>query len=133
MSKRAPRSLPLENLGSLITIKGTNDCLGFLFHDPEHGTYDATHGRVEVSKADADLHNQALSVALVEGLDRCRVGEGNTFYLIKSAGGHRVQTWIGTVVAELKPGAMAFVRAGHAFEVVPARGDDESAFVRRIA
>jgi len=71
----------LENFGSLITIKGKNQCLGDLLE--LHGkVFEPNHGRVPVTKREADKHNDALAHAHVEALDNtCEVGqEGYAYY-----------------------------------------------------
>lgn len=100
-----PRAKPtLENIGSLITYHdaktGQQHCLGFLFHAAEHGTFDADFGQVDVSKADADTHNNLLSAALIEGLDKCEIGQCGMFYL-NTTSAHRleVRTFTGEVVS----------------------------------
>lgn len=122
--KRRPK-LQLENLGSMITFKldGKDRCLGYLWHAEEHGTYDATYGRVDVSKEDAAAHNAAFDKANVEGLDnQCEIGQGSIFYVGRNKdGSYRVSTWIGTVIAEnartSRPGGatIAFERKGRKF------------------
>lgn len=100
MMKRAPK---LKHKGSLITYRDgrTDRCLGYLFHGPAHGTYDAALGRVDVSREDADVHNQRLSEALVQGLDeRCSVGMGGTFYCTRDGRVGRVTTWTGEIVSD---------------------------------
>jgi hypothetical protein len=101
--------LELENFGSLITIKGTDNCLGDLMAFDGKGIYCPSHGEVSrfgVTKEHADAHNQALDEARLKGLDdNCQIGQGGFFYLKKDkrAGVHGdwlVTTFIGTIVAE---------------------------------
>ena len=90
----------LENIGSLITIKGTNTCLGDLMHFDGHGTYDPDHGLVPVSKEEADTHNKLLDEARLKGLDEnCEVGQGSFFYFTRKAPDRKVTTFVGTVVS----------------------------------
>ena len=84
----------LENLGSLITLKDSDRCLGSLFASKEHGTFDAEYGKVPVTETEAEQHNRALDGALVKGLEGCKVGQWGTFY----HHGGRVQTFTGVVV-----------------------------------
>ena len=69
MTKRVPN---LKNKGGLITYRDgrTDRCLGYLFHSPEHGTYDPALCRVGVTREEADIHNQRLSEALIQGAAR---------------------------------------------------------------
>lgn len=88
----------LEHVGtSLITIKGTDRCLGDLFHAKGKGTFCADNGRVPVSKEATDVHNKALDQARMEGLDKnCKVGMHGMFYW----DGKNVKTFLGTQVNE---------------------------------
>lgn len=97
MKKQPP--VELAHLGSLITIRGTDQCLGYLMYFDGRGTFDPTLGLVHVTKEQADIHNKLLSQALLEGLDtRCEVGQGGTFYLGKTDGVDAVRTWTGETV-----------------------------------
>lgn len=89
------KKIKLENLGSLITIADTSNCLGYLLHFAEHGIFDASLGKVNVTPEQADTHNRLLDQALIKGLDTCQIGQGNTFYW----GGNCVKTFTGTVVS----------------------------------
>lgn len=84
----------LENLGSLITFKDSDRCLGSLFVFKEHGTFDAEYGKVPVDEKEAEQHNRALDGALVKGLEGCKVGQCGTFY----HHGGKVTTFMGLVV-----------------------------------
>jgi len=86
----------LEHVGeSIITIKGTDHCLGSLMHFNGKGSFCAAYGRVPVSKEDADIHNKALNQALMEGLDKnCEVGMCGVFYFTDG----KVTTFCGTQV-----------------------------------
>lgn len=83
MTKAKGKDLVLDYLGSLITVRGEERCLGYLIHRDDKGwTYDADYGRVDVSKEHAEIHNKELTKALLQGLDEnCKVGEYGTFYL----------------------------------------------------
>ena len=50
----------LENLGSLIIYKdeGKDRCLGYLMDFKDHGVYDATFGKVDVTPEQAKIHNK---------------------------------------------------------------------------
>ena len=85
----------LENLGSLITIADSNNCLGYLMNFPGHGIFDASLGKVDITPEQADIHNKLFDQALIKGLDTCQVGKGNMFYW----GGNCVKTFMGTVVS----------------------------------
>jgi len=88
----------LEHVGvSLITIKGTNECLGDLIHFEGKGTYDPSHGRVPVSKEEAAIHNAALDEARLKGMDEnCEIGQGSFAYFIDG----KVQTFIGSLISD---------------------------------
>lgn len=88
----------LENIGSLIALKGGKFCLGYLLFSEAHGCYDATHGKIPVTKEEADQHNAAFDKAMVDGLASCPVGRGGCFYY--NAAKRCVQTWLGTLIAE---------------------------------
>jgi hypothetical protein len=134
----------LEHLGSMITIKGTNNCLGFLMPFPEKGVFDAHYGKVPVSEEHAKEHNRLMGEALIKGLDEgCQVGQGNTFYLTKkpaeagrSPTMHRIATWDGQVVSDevVKVSQLRyrFSRKGREFIVKVPRGDRQDVFVQRV-
>jgi len=88
----------LQFLGeSIITIKGTNRCLGDLIHFEGKGTFCPNNGRVPVTKEEAEVHNKVFDQAKIEGLDKnCEVGQGAMFYWDKE----NVKTFLGTRVNE---------------------------------
>jgi hypothetical protein len=127
----------LENLGSLITIKDTNNCLGFLLDGREHGIYDAEHGLVQVTSEQAATHNKLLSEALIKGLAGCKPGQGNYFYLKQDEGVWRLITWNGDLVPceQLRVTArkVSFINNGHKFTGSRQfNGDDQAVFCRRV-
>ena len=126
----------LENIGSLITIKGTNTCLGDLMHFDGHGTYDPDHGLVPVSKEEADTHNKLLDEARLDGLNRnCEVGQGSFFYLTRKAPERKVTTFVGTVVStdvRVNGQSVTFIRKGKTFRG-RLRKDADSFNFRRVA
>ncbi len=81
-----------------MTWAGTNNtCLGYLMNFEGHGIYEPSAGKVDVTKDEAEKHNQCLSAAEIKGLDEnCQVGQHGTFYYTKDKGVH---TFIGTVVS----------------------------------
>ena len=98
MKTKTPARDELENLGSLITIKGTNICLGPLMQFSGNGVFDATYGKVDVSAEEADAHNKAYDEASLKGLDEsCQIGQGGTFYYNDKD--RTVKTFNGTVVS----------------------------------
>ena len=125
----------LENIGSLITIKSTNTCLGDLMHFDGHGTYDPGHGLVPVSKEEADTHNKLLDEARLDGLDRnCEVGQCGFFYITRKAPDAKVTTFVGTVVStdvRVKGRSITFVRKGKTFRG-RLRKDADSFNFRRV-
>jgi hypothetical protein len=121
-SKRKPPRL--ENKGSLITYKddGNDVCLGALWYAEGHGCYDPTHGRVDVTKEEAEIHNRELDKAMLAGLDnQCQVGQGAMFYSHPMAGetsNIKVTTFNGTLVATAHRYGkvmLAFTRHGRGF------------------
>ena len=69
MSEEIDCTLILENKGSLITYKdnGQDVCLGALWYAEGHGCNDPSHGRVDVTKEEAEIHNRCLAQALIDG------------------------------------------------------------------
>ena len=92
----------LENFGSLITIKGQPQrCLGDLFHSPEHGTFDPTHGHVDVTSDEAKLHNLALGQMKLNTMNENGMA---LLYLVDGGAngqGMMVQDWSGQL--RIKP------------------------------
>ena len=88
----------LENIGSLITVKGTNTCLGPLFAFSSGNIFDATYGKVPITKEESEAHNKAFDKAIVEGLDEnCQIGQIGTFYYNDTE--KTVKTFNGTLVS----------------------------------
>lgn len=100
-------------------------------------------GKVEVSAEQVDKHNAALTVAMLDGLDRnCEVGQGGAFYLKRRPHGYRttlaVVTWTGEVVTEdVRTGTsprgrnvIVFRRAGKVFRGIKRRDCDLLTFKR---
>ncbi len=88
----------INHIGSLMTVGNgtTESCLGYLWHVPQHGTFEPNVGRIDnITKEEADAHNKALSHAEIEGLDGCKVGQCGTFYFQHG----QVRTFIGEVVS----------------------------------
>jgi hypothetical protein len=91
--------MKLNHLGSLITVgepgpDGKETCLGYLMNFNGRGIY-SPDGKIEITSADAEAHNKALSQAEIDGLDTCEIGQHGTLYWSPSGGIH---TWIGTRV-----------------------------------
>ena len=106
----------INHIGSLMTVgngpKAT--CLGYLWHAPQHGTFEPNVGRVDITKEEADAHNKALSHAEIEGLDGCKVGQCGTFYFQNG----QVRTFIGEVVStdvHRNGVSLTFTRNGKSF------------------
>ncbi len=104
-AQRKHKPPKLENKGSLITYEdnGQNRCVGAPWYAEGHGCYDPTHGRVDVAKEEAEIHNRELDNAMLAGLDeQCHVGKGAMFYPHPKAGESsniKVTTFNGTLVA----------------------------------
>ena len=91
----------LSGFGSIIIITAENQMLGDLMHFAGHGVYDSAYGRVPVEPDEATAHNEALSKAMIEGLDKtCDVGQGGYAYLSGGPGAWRVRSFIGMDYAE---------------------------------
>lgn len=129
----------LDNLGSLITLKGQNACLGSLMDFGERGVYDAEYGRIDgLTPAEAATHNELLDQALIEGLDtRCAVGQGGNFYLKVLPHHCEVHTFTGKVVADsvvvtgAKRRTLGFTRAGRRYKAAWPK-DGDLIFVKRV-
>jgi len=139
----APDLPVLENLGSLITFKiGAHDrCLGYLIDAGDKGVFDADLGKVPVTAEQAKAHNAAFDKASIDGLDnRCRLHQGNTFYLKKGKLGLMVvTTFIGTEIGKavvdviLGERVVTFARGGKLFRGKADRDPDVPAcFFARI-
>lgn len=89
----------LEGYGSIITIKGTNRCLGDLLHFEGKGTWCPANGEVPVSKEEADAHNKALDTARIKAMDnQCEVGQGSYAYFYPKT--EDVKSFIGTLISD---------------------------------
>lgn len=110
---------PLEHLGSLITYQGEQGptCLGYLVDFGDRGVWDAHWGPVPVTPQQAEIHNEALEKALLEGLDRCEVGQWGSLLYVQHRP-LRVLTWLGREVSRqvkhTKSG-LTFKRRGRTF------------------
>lgn len=103
-----------DHLGSLITVKDTDRCLGYLMHFESRGVYEPDLGLLQIDPQYVDPHNAALTKALIDGLDdNCAVGQGGSFYL-KYANKQRtkaeIRTFDGALVAPKAD--VRFVRRG---------------------
>lgn len=122
----------LENLGSLVTIKGSNCCLGFLMTFGERGVWDAEYGKVPVTPEEATVHNALLSSATIKGLDTtCAVGQGAYFYYSNFS----LKTFIGEelILSELKlrKREVHFSRGPREFMLTTPPKGEELVFVKR--
>jgi hypothetical protein len=119
MKQKTPTRDQLKHLGqSIITIGDGPECLGDLMHFKGRGTYDPTLGLVDVTKEEAEVHNKALDIARLEGMDKnCEIGQGSFAYLCRNMG---VTTFIGTKIADytLNPAQthVTFCRAGKTYK-----------------
>jgi len=90
--------------GGLITyVEGDGAfCLGYLFEAPGQGIYDANLGKVDVTSEQAQAHNRAYDQCLVKGLENCKIGQGNNFYVEDGidSDAQVVSTWLGTRIGE---------------------------------
>lgn len=127
-------TIQLENKGSLITIAGTNQCIGYLMNFKEHGIHDAEHGKMDVTPEKAEKHNACLSEAEIKGLDEnCKVGMGSSFYFDRNK--RHVHTFIGTLVSDdvsvsASGNRVTFKRKGMTFRGTLAREADMFNFKR---
>lgn len=90
--------------------------------------FDASYGKLDLTKEEAALHNAALDKALVDGLDKnCQIGQGGYAYFNHKA---QVTTFIGTVLAEedavTRPGNLTiqFTRKGKTYRGRLSTGSD---------
>ena len=130
--------MTFENIGSLITYKdGEHDrCLGYLMNFQDHGIYDASLGKVEVTPQQAETHNRLLDDALLKGLDdNCQLGQHGMFYVSKHQGRTAVKTFLGAVVSDdvlVNGQSLSFRRKGKTFRGRLSRQHDLLQF-RRVA
>ena len=90
------------NIGSLITYSddGGDRCLGYLLWFKEHGVYEASFGRVEITRENADIHNKLLDTAMLKGLgENCEIGMGGSFYVGTQDGRLAIRTFLGALVS----------------------------------
>jgi hypothetical protein len=115
--KKKTKPIEFENLGSVITIKGTDQCLGDLVYFPEYGVFDPTLGKVDIDPKYVDPHNTALDLAKLGGMDKlCEIGQSSYAYFRKDP--PQVVTFIGTNIADhvIKTGkTITFHRAGKVY------------------
>ena len=120
MAKRALERSQLNFIGGLITVAGTDYCLGDLWHAEGHGTFCPNYGKVPVEKAEADAHNKALDAARLTALDeQCEIGQGEFAYLCKSADGYTVTTFSGTEISRqvtVNRNTVTFCRGARQFQ-----------------
>jgi hypothetical protein len=104
MKTHRKQTLPeILNRGSLMTYQDNERerCFGYLFEFPGHGIFEPTFGKLDVSPEEAKTHNQLLSQAEIDGLDRnCAVGLGGLFYTKKAQNRIIVVTWLGQEVSQ---------------------------------
>ena len=110
------------NRGSLMTYsdQGARRCLGYMFNFTGHGVFEPTFGKLDVTPKEATVHNQLLSHAEIEGLDKnCTVGLGGMFYTRKENDRTIIATWLGEVVSrevQVRGGSITFNRKGMTFK-----------------
>jgi hypothetical protein len=124
------------NRGGLLTYQdnGHERCFGYLMEFPEHGIYEPTFGKLDVTSDEAQTHNQLLSQAEIEGLDNnCAVGMGGTFYTTKLDSRTLVVTWLGTEVSRdvcLRGDVLTFQRQAMSFRGRLRKNEDSFGFKR---
>ena len=97
--KRSPLTRDdLENLGSMVTVKESNTCLGYLMDFREHGIFDASYGKVPLTKEEKDTHNQLLDKAILEGMDTAKAGQFMPIPPYFNVKERKLTTFIGTVL-----------------------------------
>lgn len=80
-------------------VDENNRCVGYLFNFDGRGIF-SPDGKVDISKADAEIHNKLLSEGEVLGLDQnCKIGMSGTFYYNRIKG--QVTTFMGDLVSTL--------------------------------
>src|SRR5262245_32735471 len=126
---------PINDHGLL--LRRADEPLGDLLDVAGRGCYDPVHGRVDVSREEAETHNRIPGRMLIGDLDgRCAVGQGGDCYVRRRADGSwQVTTWAGDVVAEevaVEGRVFAFTRKGRRFRGTKPR-DADYVFFRRIS
>jgi hypothetical protein len=131
--KKPPEIL---NRGSLLTYRDNDQerCFGCLFAFPGHGIFEPNFGKLDGTSAEANIHNQLLSQAEIDGLDQnCAVGTGGLFYTRKSDGQTRVVTWLGEEVSRnvrVRGNVITFQRKGMNFRGRLRQHEDNFGFKR---
>ncbi len=77
----------------------TMTCLDYLTYVPSYGIINFEHGKINVSRKEAKLHNSRLSQKQIQELDnKCQIGESVRLYYNSHRG---IITWIGDIVCPL--------------------------------
>jgi hypothetical protein len=137
MKSRSHKNAPeILHRGSLMTYQdnGSERCFGYLFDFPGHGVFEPTFGKLDASAEEARTHNQLLSQAEIQGLDRnCAVGLGGMFYTKRANGHPVVTTWLGEEVSRavrVTGHVLTFTRNGMTFRCRLRRDQDCFCFKR---
>ena len=138
MASQEGRRPQFENVGALITYRDEDGdrCLGYLVCFERHGVYEPSFGRVDVTRAQAEVHNKVLHEAMLRGLDEtCEIGMGGSFYVSKQDGRLVIKTFLGALVSNecTQHGrVVTFTRAGKQYRGRRSRDHDLFHF-RRVA
>lgn len=106
-----------ENHNGLLTVAGTNQCLGYLFDFSGKGIF-SPDGKVEITPSQMDTHNKILAQMEIAGLDKCEIGYRGTLYLTKRGSASVISTFTGEIVSTdifIHGKAIAFNRNGKKF------------------
>jgi len=98
---------------------GAKRSLGYLRITKDEGIIEPSFGKIDVTTEAAQVHNQTLSRAQIDGLDhRFVIGGCGVLYIRKEDGRWVVETWIGELVSpdvEVVGRVLTFRRKGRTF------------------
>lgn len=89
--------IQVDDAGLVVLATNPSRVCGYLL-ELQGKVFDADLGRVEVTPEQAKEHNRVFDEMIVDGLAKCPIGKGNTFYHQEHEGTHQVITWWGTMI-----------------------------------
>lgn len=125
--------MKIKNGSGLLFDEITGFPLGYLMIFPNRGVYSTERKIDGITPAQANENNRLLSLAEIQGLDTCKIGQWGTFYYCNK----RVETFSGMIVSEehlISPNgkSISFKRKGNTYRGrLPKNG--ECFFVKRVA
>lgn len=91
--------MKIINKDGLLMKKDNATCLDYLTYVPSYGIVNFEHGKINISREQAKLHNSRLSQKQIRDLDdKCQIGESVRLYYNSNRG---IITWIGDIVCSL--------------------------------